>query len=338
MACAGAPCSVATSATAAGKVAGLQSGTGMLQHAGGRIADQHAIALADGDEVLRLGPQARQQRLAFGWPDARPPAPRARPAGNARRSAASVGGAASANRASAGGAPGRSPSFWPAASASGWPACTSGDPASGLLARGEAAFVRVQPAGPGRPALAPAGGSPVRRACASSGARFGGCRCSSAARRLSSGARSGAGAAAPPCGGGRCSRAVTRAVSGPRSGDLRRRALLQSGHAGFQRAELARQGIGLLGSGRRNGGMPPDPDQPGRQDQEAGGGQPGKQEVPPRRRRGRRRWRLGCRVRRRRSVGSLIAAARASRPGSAERRRGSAARGAPVMPRRRAGR
>ena len=56
MACAGAPSSCGNLRHRRGKVASLQIGTGMRQHASGRIADQHAIALADGDEVLRLGP------------------------------------------------------------------------------------------------------------------------------------------------------------------------------------------------------------------------------------------------------------------------------------------
>ena len=109
---------------------------------------------------------------------------------------------------------------------------------------------------------------------ASSGARFGGCRCSSAVRRLSSGARSGAGAA-PPCGGGRCSRAVTRALSGPRSGICGcGRCSSRVTRASSALSCCARASV-CCGSGRRNGGMPPDPDQPGRQDQESGGGQRG---------------------------------------------------------------
>ncbi len=39
---------------------------GAIQHAGGRIADQNVIALADGDQVLRLRPQARQDGFALG--------------------------------------------------------------------------------------------------------------------------------------------------------------------------------------------------------------------------------------------------------------------------------
>ena len=208
------------------------------------------------------------------------------------------------------------------------------DPAGGLFARGEAAFVRVQPAGQlglHRPAGALQSGDPrLQRP------EVGGCRCSRAAMRLSSGARSGAAAGAPPCGGGRCSRAATRAPSGARS-ELAAADAVPAGPPGFQRIELARQGIGRFGGRRRNGGVPPDPDQCGRQDQEAGGGQPGKR-APPRRGAGRRRGRLDVAGPAARSVGSLIGAARASRPGSAERRHGSAARGAPVMPRRRAGR
>ena len=210
-------------------------------------------------------------------------------------SAASVGGAASANRASAGGAPGRSPSFCPAARAMA-AACTRGirRAAFSLAARrsSTASSRRDRSDCMARPAASSAA------SLASSGARFGGCRCSSAVRRLSSGARSGAGAAVPPCGGGRCSRAVTRALSGARSGICGGGRCSTRVKRASSAPSLPRQGLGRFGRGGWNGGMLPDPDQPRRQDQESGGGQRWEKLAPPRRLRGRRRWRLGCRVRR----------------------------------------
>ncbi len=176
---------------------------------------------------------------------------------------------------------------------------------------------------------------------ASSGARFGGCRCCSADTRASSGARSGAaGADAVPCKMGRCSSAVTRVVSGPRSaacggGRCSRRATRASnapswrtiasvwsadwgatnGYRQTQASAAARirkpapvnQGSSRYrGAAASVGG--------------AAGGSPTGTGI------------CSC------SVGSVIAAAPASHPGWAVRRRRSAARGAPVMPRRRPGR
>ena len=341
MACAAAPCSVATSATAAARSPASRS------------ARACASTPAAGSPISTRSPWRTvtrscawtHRRVSSGWPslpDGRPPAPRARPGetpgamrlrwAERRRQTARAPAARRAGRRAFGRRPGPA-AAWTADATRRSTARRSG---SCSLDRREAAFDRVQPAG--QVGLrGPAGVLQCGRVLASSGARFGGCRCSSAARRLSSGARSGAGAArrlaaagvAPErspghssgprsgiCGCGRCSSRVTRASSAP--------------------SWCARASV-CSADGRRNGGMPPDPDQRGRQDQESGDGQPGKQE---RRRAGSAAGGAGGSAAGSGgwAVSSLIAAARASRPGSAERRRGSAARGAPVMPRRRAGR
>ena len=134
---------------------------------------------------------------------------------------------------------------------------------------------------------------------ASSGARFGGCRCSSAARRLSSGARSGAGAACRLAAAGAAPGRSPGHSSGPRSGICGcGRCSSRATRASSALSWRARASV-CCGSGRRNGGMPPDPDQR----RLPGSGTRRRSAQGSRRCRraggcGRRRWRLGCRFRR----------------------------------------
>ncbi len=133
-------------------------------------------------------------------------------------------------------------------------------------------------------------GSPLRQlsVCtaairASSGARFGGCRCSSAATRRSSGARSGGGAAAAS-GGGRCSRAAhPRGQAVPDPGP----AAADAVRAGSPGPPARRAGAPGHRSGRSETGGTAGCCQTqisaAGQDDEAGAGQPG-QQVPPARR------------------------------------------------------
>ena len=203
---------------------------------------------------------------------------------------ASVGGFSSANRASAAGAPGRSPSFCPAASASA-AACTRGmrRAAFSLAAR------RLSAASSRRDRSACIALSAASRAAT---LRLQRCKvrrrplleCGHA--RLQ--AMSGRGPA-------RRRALLQRCHPGGQRAQVRsrwRRALLEARHPGLQTAELLRQGLGRRGGRRRHAGIPPDPDQPCRQDQESGAGQPGQQCAPRRRLRRRCSGRFICRGRR----------------------------------------
>ena len=222
------------------------------------------IALPDGDQVLCLSPQARQQRLALGAGCAAARASRAA-CGNARRNAASVGGLASANRASAGGAPGTSPSFCPAPGPIRPPA-----PSAMRRAPCRCAAIWARSTLP----------HPPERRSASSSWLSAGCLDSSAAilasqwrkvRRLSLLQRGHARLQRRQVGRRRRRRRALwdgallqcRDPRGQRTEvrGLRRRALLQAGDAGLQCAELAHHRIGLVGrrAARRTGIARPRP-------------------------------------------------------------------------------
>ena len=221
MACPAAPCKVATSVTADDST-GIERRPGASQYSSGRIADQHVIALPHGDQILRLSPQARQQRLVridrMRGPQGLARGLRKRQPQRRLSGRVGVGEFPRERGRRARQVPGSRP-----VSRAALADCTN------AMRRAALSFATIRAC-----IDASAFSSAVIRTAnwlsadclasiaairVSSGARLGACRCSSADTRVCSGPRSGAaGAGAAPAATGRRSRAATRAASGSRSG------------------------------------------------------------------------------------------------------------------------
>ena len=268
----------------ASQVAGVERSARAGQHAGGGVADDDVVTLADGDEVLGAQPDTIEQRQPVGG-------------GPGRCQSRGRGGGEGEDQLCLGGGLGGGE-----AGERGRRALEGAERLAGVRARSwrPGSGRRGRRLSPGRSAEPPrhrAGGRGrlarfdrglSGRRSATGGARGRQvCLCSSAVIRAVSGPRSGGVDAS----GGRCSRAFRRASielkvgRGPR---CRRGAALQAGQPGLQFVELSGERVDAGGSRAAGQRMLPDPEQADGQDDEADAGQPGQQMM--RRRRGGNRW------------------------------------------------